>query len=469
MVNPLFRPGAPFQTALLDYLQDKLESLTVPQHRGWAGPVQREILTLPDEFRAQRIGTPPITLRGFKRLRRLDLPMGVLGLPHSVSFQCPGENEHLTAISTALQIREGNHTSKMKLPAKIIPLTLETLQLRDCTSTTFVLLEVISSIPVQKSRFKHIDLYLTPCAREFIHLCRQARYPMRDYIEILSKVEDMGIQVSFFSGKDEKFVDMRQELANMHSLVDTEVNMLSAAHRQFSALNELAVQRRNSSESCLEHKMFIQYAASHFDLLNSPTFAAEYCRSTAFFTGHKHVFERSLTTYPRWDSLLDVGNFKFTFLEPTPRTPSAPPTDPNTKIFTLDPELDDPVVARAKGLFLNMSREAQARAIAFADSLKDETTRKTFKPAEISNSKSKRRKRRVRYPTIQEYRVQVRLGYYDPIVFDFAEELVLLGRSKHFLIRSWRDVEWKKYLQPRVGIGLDKGLSFNRVRRSPKE
>jgi hypothetical protein len=344
-VNPKCELNTTFYDTALQVMQDSLESLTISQDRQWKGPIQRELLTSSVHVSNSRIGKPPITLRGFKKLRHLDVPIEVLGLPSSILFLQPGEYERIKEGTTSGQASLPGPSNKvLASSAKIIPLTLKTLQLRSCNGATFMLLERISRILPGTSNFEHVDIFFTTCAREFLHLCHQAEHEPLDCFEILSVLKAMGVAVSFYAGNNEKIVDMRRELEVMTVLSFEEVLMAAVIRRQFSEFSEHAIYRRRASR--VEHRLFMKHAVAHFHLFNSSTFDADKWKQIALFHGKKYIKEKpkagpkpkaSLFEVPdrsqgihcwrqrRPAGFFDLENFTFTFRKATSCSVSPPP------------------------------------------------------------------------------------------------------------------------------------------------
>jgi hypothetical protein len=335
MVNSDCELNTPFYDTALQVLQNSLESLTIAQNRQWAGPVQRELLISSVHVSNSRLGRPPMTLRGFKKLRHLDVPMEILGLPDSIYFAPPGESRIEWVDVSGRVAQQGPSTKALTCPAKIIPLTIETLQLRSCDGATFMLLDIISHIPAGTSNFKYIDVFFTTCTREFIHLCRQADNDPLDYFEIISQLVGLGIEVSFYKGKSETIVDMWRELDVLDGLSLEEICMAAVARRQFFEYNELALNRRRTNR--VDNVFFMKHALAHFDLLNSSTLDVDKWENIALFRGKKYIkpepklepqagrFEvaarpKGIHALPKRQptGFLDLDSFSFTFRHITP-------------------------------------------------------------------------------------------------------------------------------------------------------
>jgi hypothetical protein len=270
MANPDCILITPFDDTSLQVMLDSLESLTISQDLQWTRPTQRELLTSSVHGSNSRIGRPPMTLRGFKKLQHLDVPMQVLGLPDSIHFQQLDEDNRVERIDISARVlHQSPSTKALVCPAKIMPLTLKTLQLRSCGGATFMILDLIGHIPAGTSKFKYIDVFFTTCTRKFIHLCHQAEDEALDYFVILSQLRAMDIEVSFYTGENETTVDMWKELDVMSDLSLEEICMAVFARRQFAVYSEHALNRRGTAR--IDNFFFMKHAVTHFDLLNSST------------------------------------------------------------------------------------------------------------------------------------------------------------------------------------------------------
>lgn len=73
--NEEILPVTPFHGPVLGLMQKKLEVLIIKEDTKWKGPVKREILHTPQDVLWRNVGRYAITLSGFVKLKRLDLPM----------------------------------------------------------------------------------------------------------------------------------------------------------------------------------------------------------------------------------------------------------------------------------------------------------------------------------------------------------------------------------------------------------
>jgi hypothetical protein len=296
MINSEHMPVIPFEGLTRTLLLSKLEALTIPEVSRWKGQPQYEILNIPDDFKWRDTGKHIITLPGFTRLKYLDVPMDVLGLPHSIVFQ---DDEEITTIDVKImmsyergaQITEAeaddtmqsDKSFKMLLPAKTLPLSLSRLRLRCCTGRTFAFLDVVHRIPADRLKLKHIDLFFKFCPRSSILQCYLSDRGMLDYLNLLIELECMGVNITFHFGPNEKVVDIRKELMRLYFLSPAEAGLVSLLGKQFSGLDQHALTRRWLQIEA--RQLFVKHALVHFDLLNSPTFDAKLWSNVGFFHG----------------------------------------------------------------------------------------------------------------------------------------------------------------------------------------
>jgi hypothetical protein len=330
MANPYLEPVPPLQGIALKLMRKTLRSLLIAPDTTWTGPPQRELLLSQDHINWSRIGKHTITLQGFNELEHLEIPMSALGYPQSIQFESTDELQPPKVhILINYSMSGVSMTKSIDLPTKVLPLSLVCLKLRSCNEWTFMFLQMVSCIPAKISNMKRLDLYLDTCARSHILRNLETSTKPLNLVEILSGLEDMGIKVTFYTGADEKFVDMRQELTIFYALRPEEVGLVSLAQRQFSELEMQAISRRRSSRSA--RRIFIRHALTHFNLFNSSTFNANDWLDSAFFHGVEntkydphlgsttHGF--SLTTATgagrkskrRNKYIFDMDNFIFTF------------------------------------------------------------------------------------------------------------------------------------------------------------
>jgi hypothetical protein len=337
MVNPTFEPVTLLQGMALQLARKNLRSLTVAQNNKWSGPRRHEILLSPSDINWRWAGRHVITLQGFNKLEHLDVPMDALGLPKMLDFKISDDLRH-SKIRFMMAYGQNNGPvfhKEEEVTAKVLPLSLVSIQLRSCNERSFGFLQRFGEIPPE-SHLKHIERYLDSCARASILRCLEnCSSHTPDFLVRITKLERMGIKVKFYTGSKEKLLDMQQELTRMVYLTPGEVALISLAGRQFSDLNRLAISRRRHSR--LAQRIFTRHALDHFDLLNSTTFNAKHWIGSAFFHGAKNTkydpnhnakhATSPVTTRPRArpmlkpriNRLFNLDNYKFTFLaESTP-------------------------------------------------------------------------------------------------------------------------------------------------------
>ncbi|KAI4622238.1 hypothetical protein J4E83_004978 [Alternaria metachromatica] len=184
-------PGAPFQGPALPLFQAKLESLTIAENTRWKGPPTIEVLESHDA-KWRSMGAHIITLADFARLKRLDIPMGILGRPDDVVFSLAAK-PFAARVNDALPAKKTLEEAR----SKVIPLTIQRLHLRSCNKWTFALLQRINEIPVGDLRLKHVELYFnTPC-KQLIILCNAFDLGRLDYLDLLTSLGRKGIKVTF--------------------------------------------------------------------------------------------------------------------------------------------------------------------------------------------------------------------------------------------------------------------------------
>jgi hypothetical protein len=329
MPNPAFEPATPLQGVSLQLARENLRSLTIAPGRRWTGLPQLEFLLTSSHIYWRGMGKHVITLHGFDKLEHLDVPMASLGLPQTIRFQAYDERQIPTV---RLKITYPQTTGPVfkkgvEFLAKVLPLSLRSVQLRSCNEKSFGFLRRFSEVPAE-SHLKHVELYLDSCARSTILSCLEASSHVPDLLVRLGKLERMGIVVKFYTETDETLIDMKQELTIMQYLNLEEVGLITLAGRQFSDLNLAAILQRQSSR--LAKRIFTRHALAHFDLLNSPTFQAKYWLGSAFFHGAKNTkydpdlgynSTAPLATAPPGahtmrkhhnNHMLDLDNYKFT-------------------------------------------------------------------------------------------------------------------------------------------------------------
>jgi hypothetical protein len=338
LLNRMCVPVAPFQCATLQIMQNNLEFLTISPNHRWAGLAQLDILegSLAAKFMVN--GKRLITLMGFKKLKYLDIPMDALGLPPTIVFQDANEIQ-MTRVDLCIGGLNGQPaTTITQVPTKVLPLSLQTLRLRSCDWRLFLILQRVSEIPMHQLQLKRIDMYSDTCARSTLIRCLGTGFGPNDFLRILSEVEQMGIEVTFYTGKHEHPIDMRWELAPVQYLSHCDMAMVALAQKQFSDLNLQAVKRRHRSS--LDRLLFHKHAFAHFDLLNSPTFDGKTWIGVAFFHGIKSTrFDTTLLPHnaaiqveEREDVMpwrrsrgpLDLIEFVFGFLSSKPLPRASP-------------------------------------------------------------------------------------------------------------------------------------------------
>jgi hypothetical protein len=288
MPNPAFEPATPLQGVSLQLARRNLRSLTIASSRRWAGLSQLEFLLSSAHIYWRGMGKHIITLHGFDNLEHLDVPMDLLGLPQTINFQKLDERE-TPMIRLMVKYSQPNgyvFKKAVDFPAKVLPLSLRSVQLRSCDEKSFGFLRKFGEVPAT-SHLKHVELHLNTCARSNILRCLEASSYTPNLLVRLTKLEGMGIAVKFYTDHGKKPIDMKQELTMMSYLKPEGLGLISLAGRQFSELNLAAILQRQYSR--LAQRMFTRHALAHFDLFNSPTFLAKHWLGSAFFHGAKNT------------------------------------------------------------------------------------------------------------------------------------------------------------------------------------
>ncbi|KAF1848731.1 uncharacterized protein K460DRAFT_427990 [Cucurbitaria berberidis CBS 394.84] len=309
-LNEELLPVTPFQGPALRLMQKNLEVLIILENSRWKGPAKTEMLRSPHDLPWRNMGRHTITLPGFAKLKRLDLPMDALGLPLSIRFLGP--------ISPALCAEAATKDSgkshediafhRAHSPFKILPNTLTHLHLRSCGRQTFALLQKVNEIPVQRLNIVCIELFFKTRPRTSIAQCYVADEGKLNYPLILTELADKGVKVAFYTGPTERLFDMHKELVGLSYLSPLEAWRFALSGRQFSELDTKASMRRRSS--ILSSQL----------LMNTPTFDGSCWASVVFFHGIRNTkwdpnimpqVVRRLQTLPGTN--VDLAQFEFNF------------------------------------------------------------------------------------------------------------------------------------------------------------
>ncbi|KAF1943840.1 hypothetical protein EJ02DRAFT_399525 [Clathrospora elynae] len=285
--NPELIPVAPLQGPALQMMQQNLEELIIAEDTRWKGPITCEVLEHQD-ISWRNTGKYTITLAGFSRLKRLDVPMDVLGRPQDVVFLVPNIVDTAADNAAADEIgkdKDDKLKSLAGIREKVLPLTLQYLHLRCCNKWTFALLKKVNQVPVEQLRLKHIELFFTSRPQDIIMQCDATDKGRLNYICLLSELHRKGVKVSFYTGPKEMVVDMRKELEAISVLSPFEVWQFVISGIPFTELNAEA--SRNRRVLSVGSRLFLRHAKHHLKLFNSPTFNAESWAQGAFFHGIK--------------------------------------------------------------------------------------------------------------------------------------------------------------------------------------
>lgn len=195
LANPDFQAVTIFYGPALVLMQRKLRSLTILPPDQLAGPTQREFFTNANDKLFSVFGRRIITLPGFHQLKHLDVPMDVVGLPHSIIFQAEGDPEMAEVVFN--EDSDGDSVDAITLPAKTLPLSLTRLQLRICNERTFAFLYLISLVRIKRLKLQNVECHFAMCARTSILLCELGDGQLLDYLNLLRNLETMGVHVDF--------------------------------------------------------------------------------------------------------------------------------------------------------------------------------------------------------------------------------------------------------------------------------
>jgi hypothetical protein len=294
-LNPELLPAAPFQGPALDVFQARLEALIISENTRWKGPPTVEVLES-HNLKWRNMGTHIITLAGFSRLKRLDVPMDILGRPHDIVFSNTSSLDVTKHDGTAIMDRAlpmGKTLAELR--SKVLPLTIQYLHLRSCNKWMFALLQIINEVPVEELRLRHVELSFEPSPNNLLIQCDAADLGQLDYSQLLVDLDRKRVNVTFHTGPQGTLVDMRKEIEVLSCLTTIETWHYSITHAPFSKWNSEAIRKRQSLK--IGFRYFLRHADHHSQLLNSPTFNLESWTQSAFFHG---------TRNSRWDpQLLD--------------------------------------------------------------------------------------------------------------------------------------------------------------------
>ncbi|KAH9861691.1 hypothetical protein J1614_011444 [Plenodomus biglobosus] len=275
----------PLQGAALYLAQRNLEVLTIAEDQRWKGPQKHEMLTNSNvTWRA--LGKHTITLAGFRKLKKLDVPLAALGNPYSIRFLDPTATPKLVDETDEAGPSDDKKTRQEppSLPVKVLPSTLESLYLRSCGNSTFVLLLNIAQMPAGTLQLKRIEIFLQTNAKHMILKCQAEDEDKLSYLQILSHLSRNGIRVRFYNGDQDSPINMMAELTSLYFLSPWESILISTMTIQFSEVNLRSSQHRRQSPDA--SRLFFKHASTHFDLFNSPTFTPHAWNNIGFFHGN---------------------------------------------------------------------------------------------------------------------------------------------------------------------------------------
>ncbi|RAR10727.1 hypothetical protein DDE82_001118 [Stemphylium lycopersici] len=286
-LNPELLPVTPFQGSALHILGRTLHSLTIAEDTRWKGPATLEVLHSHD-LKWRNMGRYIITLEGFTSLKRLDVPMEVLGRPDNIVFSPPSyqspQGESVMNTKTG-PIEDKKLKTLEEARSKILPFTMTHMYLRSCNKWTFGILRKVNEIPTENLQLRHIELFFKTEPQQAIMQCDSAEDGRINYLQLLTDLERKNVSISFYFGVKEVRIDMHRELAALRLLSPFEIWHFSGFRRPFSDLDRTASKGRRLS--LIGSRLFLRYSASHLQLLNRPTFNPASWAQTAFFQGNK--------------------------------------------------------------------------------------------------------------------------------------------------------------------------------------
>jgi hypothetical protein len=271
-LNPDLIPVIPFQGPALQIIRQRLETLTITEDTRWKGPATLEFLGRED-LSWRNMGKHTVTLADFPKLKRLDIPMEVLGHPKTILFVDP----------IASAVAPGDSIMR----TKVLPLTLQYLHLRSCNKWTFTLLQKINEVPMDQLSLKCIQLFFKAGPRDLLMRCDSTDEGRLNYLRVLSDLRRKGTKVIFYTGRKEEVLDMSKELASLSALSPFEAWHFSVSRMPFSALNPVASEKRRISETA--SRLFLRHAGNHLSLFNSSTLDLGLWAQGAFFHGIKNT------------------------------------------------------------------------------------------------------------------------------------------------------------------------------------
>ncbi|KAI4639981.1 hypothetical protein J4E93_008780 [Alternaria ventricosa] len=428
-------PGAPFQGPALPLFQAKLEALTIAENTRWKGPPTIEVLESHDA-KWRNMGSHMITLADFARLKRLDIPMGIIGLPDDIFLSFATKSD-AARVSDALPAKK----TLAEARSKVIPLTIQHLRLRSCNKWTFALLQRINEIPVSDLRLKYVELYFkTPC-KQLIILCNAFDLGRLDYLDLLTSLGRKGIKVTFHSGSQEVSGGMRKELEAFYRLRPLEMWRCSGSSAPFC---EWAPEASRQPQLAFGVRMFLRHADHHSQLLNSPTFDLRLWIQSAFFHGIRSS---------KWDPQLQEPNKKQATIDSsgwadralgkrTFRRRLSPLLNLDTFQFTLRFEQKLAPLAK-ETLFLGASFVTTESTNAQSpDQYRDSTKKSCAKEEQTKRSK------KAEITELASYITDKAQGL-DEDIERLRLESVNIPMAAEFSETLWASVAWKILLQPK--------------------
>jgi hypothetical protein len=293
-LNPELTPVVPFQGPALQIMRQRLETLTITEDTRWKGPATLEFLGRED-LSWRNMGKHTVTLASFSKLKRLDIPMEILGHPETILFVDP--------IASALA--PGDSTMR----TKVLPLTLQYLHLRSCNKWTFTLLQKINEVSMDQLRLKRIELFFKAGPRDLLMRCDSTDEGRLNYLRVLSDLRRKGTKVVFYTGRKQEVLEMSRELVSLSALSPFEAWRFSVSRMPFSALNPVASEKRRISETA--SRLFLRHAENHLSLFNSSNLDLGLWTQGAFFHGIKNTkWDPDLINRNRITSIMLPGDWE---------------------------------------------------------------------------------------------------------------------------------------------------------------
>ncbi|CAO2654020.1 Nn.00g107530.m01.CDS01 [Neocucurbitaria sp. VM-36] len=452
-------PSPPLLGPALRVMLKTLEVLTITEGSRWKGPEKLEVLTNQQDLMWRNMGKGTLSLLGFEKLRRLDVPMYLLGRPKTLVFWDPSMAFVMSLKAEVGKLGEDHNNANMqamRLFTKVIPLSLRRLLVRSCNRHTFALLQKINRVPLEKLKLKQIDLYFKTSPGPSLVQCYANDDGELNYPSVLTDLAEKGVKVTFYTGPNEKSFDMCKDLAALSCLSPLEAWHFAASGKKFSHLNMNASTKRRSS--IIAHQLFMKHAHLYFRLMNRPTFDGQRWKEVAFFHGSRntkfvinipptskaHILnsdswvERPLGKAEfmrRLQILPDLCDFEFDFRSEIKLI--LPPTEVQFLGATM-------VIPRKPlPVFKKITKASKKSVIAAEDSDSDSDPRKGHRV----DKRTKKTEKKKPAKSLESHLAKLRLE--DKVVDKFSyDRVVRYDQMSKFDRGLWSGFNWKFFLKP---------------------